>query len=128
MEKATESETERAAAAVVDAAVKVHRTLGPGFLELVYRNALRHELALRAVPTSVEAAVDVRYEDAVVGRHRFDLVVAGLVIVELKTVETFSRAHYAQLRSYLRAANLDLGLLMNFSGSRIDIRRVTLEP
>lgn len=128
MERNEESETERVAAEIVDAAVKVHRTLGPGFLEGVYQNALRHELALRDVPSSAEVFADVHYEDQIVGRHRFDLVVGNVVIVELKTAEALTKAHYAQLRSYLRAANLSLGLLINFAGSRIDIRRVAIEP
>lgn len=124
METNLDAETERLAANVVDAAVKVHTTLGPGFLEGVYQNALRHELDKRSIEVSAEVVVDILYEGAPVGQHRFDLVVADKVIIELKTVEALSKAHYAQARSYLKASGIGLALLINFSGATIDIRRV----
>lgn len=128
MERHFDTETERVASDIVDAAVKVHKTLGPGFLEGIYQKALGHELEKRGVDISAEVVADILYDGAVVGQHRFDLGADGKVIVELKTVEGLSKAHYAQARSYLKASGIDLALLINFSGSTVDIRRVTLTP
>jgi GxxExxY protein len=124
VETKLDTETEQLATAVVDAAVKVHTTLGPGFLEGVYQNALRHELDKRSVQVSPEVVVDILYDGLPVGQHRFDLVISDKVIVELNTVEALSKAHYAQARSYLKASGIGLALLINFSGATIDIRRV----
>lgn len=102
----------------------MHQTLGPGFLEKVYRRAMRIELCKHRLASETEKQVVIYYDGEEVGRHRLDLVVEGRLIVELKTVEALSRAHYAQVRSYLTAARLDVALLVNFAGHRADFRRI----
>lgn len=110
--------------AIIDAIITVHRVLGPGFLEGVYQRALLIELGKRGLPVKTEMEVTVAYDGQLVGRHRVDLVVGERVLVELKTVEELHAAHYAQVRAYLRATRLDVGLLVNFSKERADYRRV----
>jgi GxxExxY protein len=109
---------------VIQCIINVHQTLAPGFVERVYRRALLIELQKQNLNTEVEKEVVVYYHGQVVGRHRLDLLVDGQVILELKTVEALSKAHYAQVRSYLRATRLDVGLLVNFADDRADFRRV----
>lgn len=109
---------------IISCIIRVHQVLGPGFLESVYRRALLVELANRELATEFEKEVTVYYDGVVVGRHRLDLVVEGRVILELKTVDSLSKAHYAQVRSYLKAARLPLALLVNFAGHKADFRRI----
>jgi GxxExxY protein len=98
--------------------------MGPGFLETVYRRALLMDLKRSNIKAETEKEIAVKYEGIEVGMHRLDIIVEGTVIVELKTVDELSRAHYAQVRSYLRATNLTLALLVNFAKERADFRRI----
>ena len=109
---------------VIQCIVRVHQTLGPGFLESIYRRALLIELSRQNLVTDAERSVVIYYDGCEVGRHRLDLIVDGQLIVELKAVVALSRAHYAQVRSYLRATNLEIALLVNFAGNRADFRRI----
>ncbi len=112
---------------IIEAIIKVHQTLGPGFLESIYRNALILELASRGLSAECEHSINVYYDGKPVGRHVFDIVVNGAVILELKTVESLCPAHYAHLRSYLKAAKINTGLLVNFASDKADFRRVELK-
>ena len=114
--------------AIIDAIITVHGTLGPGFLESVYQRALAIELKKRAIRFAMEVDVEIKYEEHPIGRHRLDLVVEDQVIVELKTVEDLGKAHYAQVRSYLRVTGLPVALLVNFSKEKADYRRVVSSP
>lgn len=109
---------------IIQSIIQVHQTLGPGFLESVYRRALLLELRRRNLGVETEKEVIVYYQDEEVGRHRLDLVVENKVIVELKTVDDLSSAHYAQVRSYLKATGLPIALLVNFAKEKADFRRV----
>ena len=109
---------------IIECIIKVHQGLGPGFLESVYRNALLLELKRSRLVTEAEKEVIVRYHGEEVGRHRLDLLVEGKVILELKTVDELNPAHYAQLRSYLKATGLPIGLLVNFAKEKADFRRL----
>jgi GxxExxY protein len=109
---------------VIACIIRVHQVLGPGFLESIYRKALLVELRKRGLQVDTEKEIIVYYDGLEVGRHRLDLIVAGKIIIELKTVESLSKAHYAQVRSYLTATGLKLGLLVNFSLDRADFRRI----
>ena len=111
-------------ARIINCIIRVHQGLGPGFVEKVYRRALIVEFGKQRVSIETEKEVDVHYEGVLVGRHVLDILVEGRVIVELKTVEALSHAHYAQVRSYLRATNLKVALLVNFSDVRADFRRI----
>lgn len=109
---------------VIECIIHVHKTLGPGFLENVYRRALLIELRKRDLATENEKEFVVHYDGLEVGKHRLDLLVEDQLIIELKTVEALSKAHYAQVRSYLRAARLNVALLVNFALDRADFRRI----
>lgn len=111
---------------IIACVIRVHQTLGPGFLENIYRRALLIELQTRGLVTEVEKEIIIYYDGCEVGRHRLDLVVERRVIIELKTVECLSRAHYAQIRSYLKASGLEPGLLINFASDQADFRRVSI--
>lgn len=102
--------------AVVDAAVEVHRVLGPGFLPAVYEGALCHELGLRRIAYERQALIRVRYKDMPVGDGRIDLVVENLVVAELRALPSLGVLHLAQMKSYLKATGRPLGLLLNFGG------------
>jgi GxxExxY protein len=103
--------------AVMGAAIEVHRHLGPGFLESVYEEALCVELADRRIPCERQKEMCVLYKDREIGKHRIDLLVGGLLVVELKTVDALAEIHEAQVISYLKASRLPLGLLINFNVS-----------
>jgi GxxExxY protein len=110
-----EKRVDELAHAVIGAAIEVHRHLGPGFLESIYEEALGVELRERGIPFERQKEVSVLYKDSEIGKHRIDLLVRGLLIVELKTVETLAEIHKAQIISYLKAMRLSLGLLINFN-------------
>ena len=100
---------------IVAAAIEVHRTLGPGFVEQVYDNALALELEQRGHRVGRQVLLDVMYRDRLVGQHRLDLLVDDVVVVELKSVEALAEVPKAQLRSTLKAAGRKIGLLINFN-------------
>ena len=112
----------------MDAGVTVHKDLGPGFVEVVYRNAMSLELSARQVLFEAEKAFTVKYRDRPVAVHRVDLVVSDQIIVELKAVAALEEIHQAQLISYLKATGIRAGLLMNFGGVtlRAGLRRIVL--
>jgi GxxExxY protein len=103
---------------------EVYNELGFGFLESVYREAMR--IALGQSGLKVEAEVPVSFRGSLVGVFRADLVVNGRVVVELKTAESISKAHEAQVLHYLRASAMEVGLVMNF-GPDARFRRVELQ-
>src|SRR5512138_753654 len=115
-----DKEVDQVACVVVDAALEVHRILGPGFLESVYEQALSVELGPRQVP------VAVAYKSVAIGEARLDLLVAERLVVELKACPSLLPIHLAQVLSYLKASDRSLGLLINFNVPvlRQGIRRV----
>jgi GxxExxY protein len=103
-------------AAVIAAAIEVHRHLGPGLLESIYERALCHELHLRAVPFEGQRPVAVNYKGVDLGDDlRLDVVVSDQVVVELKAVDKLLPIHEAQLITYLKLTGLHVGLLINFN-------------
>ena len=111
---------------IMGAIFEVHKKLGPGFLESVYEKALIQELSSREIKVETQKTIDLTYRDKKVGVHWLDLIVEDKVVVELKTVERFSVHHKAQLTSYLKASGYTLGILVNFSKSRVEYRRVLI--
>jgi GxxExxY protein len=107
---------------VIVAFYTVYNTLGYGFLEKVYENALAVELRKRGLNVCQQMAIEVQYEGAVVGEYYADLVVEGLVIVEVKAVRSLAAEHEAQLLNYLKATEYEVGLLLNF-GPAPEVRR-----
>jgi GxxExxY protein len=109
---------------IIGCIFEVHRELGPGFLEGVYKRALAVELAHQSLPSVREHEVRVHYRSEVVGIHRIDILVGESVIVEAKAVDHIVNEHYDQVRSYLKATGLRVGLLVNFAGVRAEYRRI----
>lgn len=110
--------------AVIGCAFTVHNTLGAGFLEKVYGNALAHELRKRDLAVAQQRGIKVVYDGTVVGDYFADLLVEERLLVELKTVKALEEAHCAQCMNYLRATGLQLCLLLNFGKPRLEIKRV----
>ena len=101
---------------IVDAAFAVHGTLGPGLLESVYEQCLACELEAREIPFQRQVAAPVLYRDKRIEvGYRMDLVVGGLVVVEVKATERTLPVHEAQLVTYLKLSGYQLGLLINFN-------------
>ena len=112
---------------IIEAAIGVHKTLGPGFLEAIYENALVHELRKRGLKAEQQLDVPVLYDGTEVGKHRLEVFVEGQVVVELKTVADFSAVHFTVVRAQLRCVNSQHGLLLNFGKGRLDAKRVLAE-
>ena len=108
---------------VIGAAMKVHSTLGPGFLESVYQNALIWELRKAGLRSEAEKPISVHYDGQLVGAFTADVLVDDAVIVELKAVQTLAKAHEVQLVNYLVATGFDEGLLLNFGAERLEFKK-----
>lgn len=104
---------------IIAAAMEVHSALGPGLLERLYEQALGHELSMRRIAYARQVPVRVSYKGLELGEQVVDLVVGGLVVVELKSVEKVHDTHLAQMLSYMRSMRLPLGLLLNFNVARL---------
>ena len=105
---------------IVDGAMQVHRTLGPGLLESVYERCLAHELRSRGLLVDLQVSAPVKYEDLVIDAgFRMDMVVNGGIIIELKSVERLLPLHEAQLLTYLKLTGNPIGLLINFNTPRL---------
>lgn len=109
---------------IIAAAMEVHRILGPGFLESVYEEALCIELRHRGIAYERQKPIGIPFRDEKAGEHRLDLLVDSRAIVELKAVKDFEPIFFAILRSYLKAAKLETGLLLNFNAVPLAVRRV----
>ncbi len=104
---------------ILEAAIEVHRVIGPGFLEQIYEEALAHEFELRGIKYERQKQISVTYKDIIAGEHRLDFLVEGEVVVELKAVKELDDVHMAQTMSYLKATNKRVGLLINFAKPRL---------
>jgi GxxExxY protein len=113
---------------IVGCAIAVHRALGPGYLEIVYENAMSHELGKCGLDAQRQRVVKVYYDGIEVGEHRIDIIVNSKVVLELKSVDSLSQKHLAQVISTLKAAGAKVGLLINFDEAKVvdGIRRVVL--
>ncbi len=105
---------------------EVNKVLGPGFLEKVYENALIAELKGRQMRAESQVPVKVFYKEIAVGEYFADIVVEGLVIIELKVVESLRKIHEAQLLNYLKATDYKVGMLVNFTHPKAQIKRFVL--
>jgi GxxExxY protein len=114
-------EFERLSGEVIGAAIEVHRVLGPGLLESAYEECLAWELTHRDLKVQRQVAIPVRYKELKIEEgYRVDMLVNGIMIVELKCVDSFQPVHTAQLLTYLKMTGLKLGLLLNF---KVDVMR-----
>jgi GxxExxY protein len=112
---------------IIAAAIRVHKELGPGFLEAMYEEALGIELAAAGLAFERQKLLPVFYREHLIGEHRLDFVVEGKVIVELKAISALEDIHFAVVRPYLKAANLQDALLLNFASVRLIVKRVGRE-
>jgi GxxExxY protein len=119
-------EFEELSSKILNAAVEVHKTLGPGFLESIYEKALVVACTHRNIRLEEQKEIHVFFEGVDVGLHRLDLVVESDIIVELKAVKALEDVHFAQLKSYLKATGLRVGLLLNFNAPTLVVKRVVL--
>jgi len=108
---------------IIGAAFKVYNTMGGGFLESVYEQCMLIELQKAGLTVETQRAIDVYYEDALVGEFVADLLVEDTVIVELKAVRQIATAHEIQLVNYLAATGKDIGLILNFGPTKVEVRR-----
>ena len=104
---------------IISAAMEVHSALGPGLLEKFYEDALVHELNLRGMNFERQKEIILEYKDKEIGLQRIDLVVEDRIIVELKAVNDLHPVYEAQILSYLHAAKLHVGLILNFNTKRL---------
>ena len=110
---------------VIGCAITVHRTLGPGFLESVYQNALAHELRKANLEVECERKIQVTYDGVVVGDFVADMLVQQVILIENKAVQALVPAHEVQLVNYLTATGIEIGLLLNFGSERLEFKRKT---
>ena len=111
---------------IIRCAMKVSNTLGHGFAEKVYENALSFELRRAGLQVEQQASLTVHYEGVIVGEYVADIVVSGCILLELKAAKAIDETHQAQLLNYLRATGLRLGLILNFGTPRLGIKRMVV--
>jgi GxxExxY protein len=111
---------------IIGCAMMVSNTLGVGFLEKVYENALAIEVRAAGLVAEQQKLLKVVYRDLVVGEFAADILVNGLVILELKAASAISEAHQAQLLNYLKATGLGVGLILDFGTARLGVKRMVL--
>ena len=111
--------------AIVGACMKVHRALGPGFLEAVYEEVLEKEFIIQNIPYKKQVQLDLYYEGVKLKKHyRADFVCYDSIIVELKAVAKIPSVFYAQLQNYLKCTNMELGMLINFGTPSLTYKRI----
>ena len=111
---------------IIGCAFKVGNTLGCGFLEKVYENALALELGNIGLTVAQQEDIKVFYEGIEVGKYAADLLIDGRILIELKAVRDLNEIHRAQCMNYLRATGLRLCVLINFGNPRVEVKRVIL--
>jgi len=121
-------EVEAIVTKTIGCALRVHQALGPGYSEAIYHDAMAIDLGLEGVRYEREVEIQLTYRSQPLRLHRLDLVVEGVLVVELKSVERLARVHEAQILSYLRAGHYRVGLLMNFNSEWLkgSLRRFVL--
>ena len=111
--------------AIIGACMKVHRTLGAGFLEAVYEEALEREFQNLKIPFKRQVKLDLYYgNQKLTKQYRADFICYDEIIVEIKAVSLIPTAFYAQLQNYLKCTNIELGMLINFGTSSLTYKRM----
>ena len=109
---------------VINLAIKIHKTLGPGFIEKIYEKALAHEFIKHKIKHKRQKKISVKYDCVLLGDQRVDFIVEDKIILELKAVSEINNIHKAQIISYLKAAELEVGLILNFAKDKLEIKRI----
>ncbi len=112
---------------IIRAAIAVHRHLGPGFLESIYEEAMCVEFHETGIAYERQKVIPLTYRGRPIGEHRLDLLVGGKVVVELKAISALEQIHFAVVRSYMKATNCEVGLLLNFATMPVTVKRVGRE-
>ena len=123
MEMEMEMDVEMLIKMVMGCAINIRKHLGPGYLESVYKNAMLVELRKNRLGYEVEKPINVYYENILVGEFKADIVVEGILILELKANQSLHMAHEVQLVNYLTATGIDNGLLINFGSDELQFKR-----
>ena len=114
---------------IMGACFEVHKELGCGFLESVYQEALEYEFKERHIPYPKEAKLNISYKGRVLEKSYYaDFVCYGNIILELKALESLDSSHESQVINYLKASNLELGILINFGQSSLQYKRLVRLP
>ncbi|MBC8506144.1 MAG: GxxExxY protein [Anaerolineales bacterium] len=108
----------------MDAIFDVHNNLGPGLSEDIYERATIIELKKREIPYEHQKVINVVYKGQQIGTYRLDLVIDKKIVLELKAVSTLNDLHKQQLKTYLKASNLRLGILINFGSKSVESKRI----
>ena len=109
---------------IIGCAMKVHRTLGAGFQEVIYQRALAIEMEQAKIDFGREVEQPIYYQGEEIGSRRADFIVDNRVVVELKALTALEDVHLAQVKNYVVAYGLGLGLLLNFGGQSLEYRRI----
>ncbi len=112
---------------IIGCAMKVHRTLGNGFQEVIYQRCLAIEMTKQGLGFARELEMSIYYDGVDVGTRRVDFLVADLIMVELKAISKLDDLHFAQGLNYLEAYKLETGLLINFGSNSLEYKRITNE-
>lgn len=116
-------EHEKLTETIIGCAMRVHRTLGPGFAESVYQRALAHELCKAGLLVECEKSIKVIYDTVEVDDFSADMLVEGAVMIENKAAQALNSAHEVQLVNYLTATGVEIGLLLNFGAEKLEFKR-----
>ena len=108
------------------AVFEVNKILGPGFLEKVYENSMMVELKKRHIKAQAQEPINIDYKGVIVGEYLADIVVEDRIILELKAIESLQKIHEAQLLNYLKATGYSIGLLINFTYPKAEIKRFVM--
>jgi len=109
---------------VIGCVFEVHKTLGPGFVESIYEEALAYELSLQNIPFRKQETINLIYKNQFIGSFRFDVIVDDKIILELKSVSELNDLFKQQLLSYLKVSGLKLGILINFGAPSVQYVRI----
>lgn len=116
-------EHEKLTEKILGCAMRVHSALGPGFLEIVYQKAMEHEFQKAGLLFFSQKPIRVIYDGVIVGDFVADMLVEGVVMIENKAVQSLAPAHEIQLVNYLTATGIEIGLLLNFGGPKLEFKR-----
>jgi GxxExxY protein len=109
---------------IIELAIKVHKKLGPGFVERIYEKALSHEMNKFGIKHEKQKLIRIIYDEILLGDQRVDMIIEDKIIIELKAVSELNSIHQAQMLSYLKSSNKRVGLILNFAKPRLEIKRI----
>jgi len=120
----TNEELNKLSNKIIGIAIKIHKKLGPGFVEKIYERALAYEFEKEGVSFDQQKVIRVKYEDLELGDQRVDFMVEDALILEVKVASRIIEIHQDQVISYLKASDKTLGLILNFGRKRLEIKRL----